>query len=114
VPAEAFLDGPPADGDLLLQRTLREVRAGHLTGAVPTAAVPPRSGRSRWLLAAAAVVIAAAGVGAGILVGAELDEPAAVPVRPGPVCDCPFYCWTVRGPSRPEPGGQPSPTQRVA
>ena len=27
VPPEAFLDGPPADGDLLLQRTLREVRS---------------------------------------------------------------------------------------
>ena len=26
VPPEAFLDGPPADGDLLLQRTLRAAR----------------------------------------------------------------------------------------
>src|SRR4029453_9425976 len=26
VPPEAFLDGPPEDGDLLLQRTLRAVR----------------------------------------------------------------------------------------
>ncbi|MFE2147373.1 zf-HC2 domain-containing protein, partial [Streptomyces sp. NPDC059456] len=27
VPAEAFLDGPPQGGDLLLQRTLRQVRS---------------------------------------------------------------------------------------
>jgi anti-sigma factor RsiW len=27
VPAEAFIDGPPADGDLLLQRTLWQVRS---------------------------------------------------------------------------------------
>ncbi|MFC9294274.1 zf-HC2 domain-containing protein [Streptomyces sp. NPDC057011] len=32
VPEEAFLDGPPQGGDLLLQRTLREVR-GELAGA---------------------------------------------------------------------------------
>jgi hypothetical protein len=28
VPAELLLDGPPDDADLLLQRTLRQVRAG--------------------------------------------------------------------------------------
>ncbi|MET9962895.1 zf-HC2 domain-containing protein [Streptomyces sp. NPDC006326] len=32
VPAEAFLDGPPQGGDLLLQRTLRQVR-GEVAGA---------------------------------------------------------------------------------
>ena len=36
VPPEAFLEGPPADGDLLLQRTLREVR--ELTSPTPAQA----------------------------------------------------------------------------
>lgn len=96
VPPEAFLDGPPADGDLLLQRTVREARAtataaetGRTSARTPdpagaaadiTDAVPAPARRSRWLLAAAAVVvIASAGVGAGVLVSTELDEPGAVP-----------------------------------
>src|SRR5439155_18313994 len=59
VPPEAFLDGPPEGGDLLLQRTLRQVRAD---GA--------RSGRFRVALVAAGVVaFAVATMGVGVLVG---------------------------------------------
>jgi anti-sigma factor RsiW len=74
VPPEAFLDGPPPDGDLLLQRTLREVRAVERVERAPA-----RPARSRWLTAAAVVVIAAAGVGAGVVVGTGLDESDAPP-----------------------------------
>lgn len=67
VPPEAFLDGPPADGDLLLQRTLREVRA-----AAPAA--PPKR-RRPWLLVAAAVVVVAGALGGGIVIGRQsVDE----------------------------------------
>jgi predicted anti-sigma-YlaC factor YlaD len=59
VPPEAFLDGPPEDGDLLLQRTLRQVRAEKA-----------REGRRGGALAVAGVaVIAAAALGAGVLLG---------------------------------------------
>ena len=57
-PPEAFLDGPP-DGDLVLQRALRQVRA-------ETAA---RRRRRRFALAAAAAVVAAAVLGGGFAVG---------------------------------------------
>jgi hypothetical protein len=60
VPPEAFLDGPPPDGDLLLRKTLRRVRDD---------TAPPR----RWTptvitAAAAAVAVAVAG---GVLVGRQ-------------------------------------------
>ncbi|WP_350274642.1 zf-HC2 domain-containing protein [Kribbella sp. HUAS MG21] len=55
VPPEAFLEGPPEGGDLLLQRTLREVR-------------PPKR-RSRWLLVAAAAVVVAGALGGGVVLG---------------------------------------------
>ncbi|MER5176963.1 zf-HC2 domain-containing protein [Streptomyces sp. NPDC002896] len=59
VPPEAFLDGPPEGGDLLLQRTLRQVRN-------------ERAGverRRRVVLAAVAAVAAAAVLGGGVLIG---------------------------------------------
>ena len=60
VPPEAFLDGPPPDGDLLLQRTLRASRAAAEPSVSP--AVPSR--RPRLLLvAASAAVIAASALG---------------------------------------------------
>ncbi|MFI5608902.1 anti-sigma factor family protein [Amycolatopsis sp. NPDC051903] len=59
LPPEALLDGPPDDADLLLQRTLRQVRT-ESAGA---------RGRGRILAASAAVVVAAAALGAGVLVG---------------------------------------------
>jgi anti-sigma factor RsiW len=80
VPPEAFLDGPPEDGDLLLQRTLREVRG--------------ISARQRvWggsLAAAGLVAVVALSVGAGVLVGHQtapagggVAAPTASPLPPG-------------------------------
>lgn len=59
VPPEAFLDGPPADGDLMLRRTLQKVRAETLAGS-----------RTRSLLVTAAAVVAVAiALGGGVLLG---------------------------------------------
>jgi hypothetical protein len=89
VPPEAFLDGPPADGDLLLQRTLREVRstaaaevaAAEAATAAPPAAAAPRKKRSSWYLMAAAVVLIAGALVGGVLIGrqtvADPDAPVA-------------------------------------
>jgi anti-sigma factor RsiW len=80
VPPEAFLDGPPSDGDLLLQRTLRAARGLD----EPAAPAVTASRRTRWLMAAASVaVIAAAALGGGVLIGRETaeyasDQPTAV------------------------------------
>ena len=63
VPPEAFLDGPPEGGDMLLQRTLRRVRAEE----PPVAARRPRRGLA--MAGAAALVIVA--LGAGVLVGRD-------------------------------------------
>ena len=65
VPPEAFLDGPPADGDLLLQRTLRAARVE----AAPNSQRKPS--RRRWLLAAAAVVVVAGALGGGVAIGRQ-------------------------------------------
>lgn len=59
VPPEAMLDGPPEGGDLLLQRTLRQVRAER--GGVAR--------RRQFALGAAAAVVAAVVLGAGVFVG---------------------------------------------
>lgn len=59
VPPEAFLDGPPEDGDLLLRRTLRRV-------ATEAPAAPRRTGL--YVAAAAAVVVA---LGGGVLLGRQ-------------------------------------------
>ncbi|WP_328326370.1 zf-HC2 domain-containing protein [Kribbella sp. NBC_00382] len=83
VPPEAFLDGPPEDGDLLLQRTLRQVRSeaaeaepvGHQV-AEQTAGGSRK--RGPWLLVAAAVVVVAGALGGGVLIGRQsVDEPVA-------------------------------------
>jgi hypothetical protein len=58
LPPEAFLDGPP-DADMMLQRTLRQVRTE--TGA--------RRRRRRFVLVAAAAAVAAVVLGGGITVG---------------------------------------------
>jgi anti-sigma factor RsiW len=65
IPPEAFLDGPPPDGDFLLQRTLQEVRA-ESTRRV-------RFTRAAWALAAAAVVAVA--LAGGIVVGRAGSPP---------------------------------------
>ncbi|HEY0813366.1 MAG TPA: zf-HC2 domain-containing protein [Pseudonocardia sp.] len=68
LPPEAFLDGPP-DGDLVLQRTLRQIRA-------ETSA--QRRRRLLSVVAAAAVVVAAI-AGGGVAIGR-----ASVPLVPPP------------------------------
>ena len=68
LPPEAFLDGPP-DGDLVLQRTLRQIRAE--TGS-------RRRRRVFGMVAAAAVVVAAV-AGGGVAIGR-----ASVPLVPPP------------------------------
>jgi hypothetical protein len=60
VPPEAFIDGPPEDGDLLLRRTLRQVRTE----------APPRRRVSAGFAVAAAVAVAVA-LGGGVLLGRE-------------------------------------------
>jgi anti-sigma-K factor RskA len=71
VPPEAFLDGPPDDGELVLQRTLRAARASE---AMPAGEQP--SQRRRWMsAAAAAAVIAAIALGGGVLIGQRTAEP---------------------------------------
>jgi hypothetical protein len=78
VPPEAFLDGPPADGDLLLQRTLREVRVTAVQPLVAPAATARATRRSRWWLVAAAVLVVAGAVGGGVVIGRQtVDQQAA-------------------------------------
>ncbi|WP_030439932.1 anti-sigma factor [Actinoplanes subtropicus] len=74
LPPEAFLDGPPPDGDFLLQNTLREVRR-----------ISSRQAwRNRALAAAAAVVAVVVALGAGAVVGRGTARPVAVaPTVPG-------------------------------
>lgn len=70
VPPEAMLDGPPEGGDLLLQRTLRQVRGER--GGVAR--------RRQFALGAAAAVVAALVLGAGVFVGkATSPEVTALP-----------------------------------
>jgi RNA polymerase sigma-70 factor (ECF subfamily) len=59
VPEAMLLDGPPEGGDLLLQRTLRQVRA-ETTG---------RRHRRTALVTAAAAVVLAVAIGGGVVVG---------------------------------------------
>ena len=64
VPPEAFLDGPPEGGDMLLQRTLRQVRAEE-----PSTTVQRRPRRGLALAGAAVLVVAA--LGGGVVVGRQ-------------------------------------------
>jgi putative zinc finger protein len=70
VPPEAFLDGPPEGGELLLQRTLREVRQAAVEPA-PVQTPPARKKSRVWLLAAAAVVVVAGALGGGVALGRQ-------------------------------------------
>ncbi|WP_410574550.1 anti-sigma factor family protein [Amycolatopsis sp. cmx-4-61] len=79
VPPEAFLDGPPEGGDLLLQKTLRRVREEEERVA------PARSAGRRGLALVAAAVLVVAALGGGILVGRQTgggSEPLAIPAPP--------------------------------
>lgn len=60
VPPEAFIDGPPEEGDLLLRRTLRQVRDES-----------PAPRRFSAGIAVAAAVAVAVALGGGILLGRE-------------------------------------------
>ncbi|WP_329045211.1 zf-HC2 domain-containing protein [Amycolatopsis sp. NBC_01488] len=78
VPPEAFLDGPPEGGDLLLQKTLRRVRDEE-------EAAPVRSTSRRGLALVAAAVLVVAALGGGILVGRQTGSdsgPIAIPAQP--------------------------------
>jgi anti-sigma factor RsiW len=78
VPPEAFLDGPP-DGDLVVERAIRQVRRERSGGQ-----------RNRWLLgAAAAAVVIAALVTAGVVIGRGTDtrvtaQPTTSTITPAP------------------------------
>ncbi|GAA5116855.1 anti-sigma factor family protein [Pseudonocardia adelaidensis] len=75
VPPEAFLDGPP-DADLMLQRTVRQVRAEAAT----------QRRRRRFLVAAAAAAAVAVFLGGGVLIGRQTSPPPpAVVAAPGAV-----------------------------
>lgn len=66
VPPEAFLDGPPEGGDLILQRTLRAARAQQ-----PAVTMAPPRRRNFGLVAASVAVLVAAALGGGVLIGRE-------------------------------------------
>lgn len=71
VPPEAFLDGPPEDGDLLLARIMRTARAEQ-AGPPVVRGTAPVPARRRWLrpvAAAAAVVVAAGAFAGGVALG---------------------------------------------
>jgi hypothetical protein len=77
VPVEAVLEGPPEGADLLLQRTLRQVRS---EGAGPP---PASSRRTRWAVALVGAV-AAASLCIGVVVGWSVaDERQGAPGMPG-------------------------------
>jgi hypothetical protein len=77
VPPEAFIDGPPQGTDLLLQRTLRKVRAAEEEAPV---ARPRRSAARRLVAVAAAVAIAGGALAGGIFIGQGGDSgPGATP-----------------------------------
>ncbi|MFC4498094.1 MULTISPECIES: anti-sigma factor family protein [Streptomyces] len=83
VPPEAFIDGPPEGGDLVLQRTLRQARSEGDRSEL----------RRRVALSAVAAVAAAAVLGLGIVLGqgsgTERNEaggtPSSAPVSTPPV-----------------------------
>ncbi len=84
VPPEAFLDGPPEGGDLLLQRTLRAVRHDKA-----------HAGRQRFALVAAGVVaLATVAAGAGVLAGRD-QAPRHDVLPPTPTATAPVNARTV-------------------
>jgi hypothetical protein len=86
VPPEAFLDGPPEGGELLLQKTLRRVREEE-TAAPARTASRPASRRGLALVAAAVLVVAA--LGGGVLVGRQTGSESGPIAIPAPATDVP-------------------------
>ncbi|MCX5380056.1 zf-HC2 domain-containing protein [Streptomyces sp. NBC_00091] len=74
VPEEAFLDGPPQGGDLMLQRTLRQVRGERAAGAR----------RRAGLAGLAAAASLAAVFWAGAQLGGDTGSARALPPPPTP------------------------------
>jgi hypothetical protein len=74
VPEAMLLDGPPEGGDLLLQRTLRQIR-DESTG---------RRHRRTALMSAAAAVVVAAAIASGVVVGRGTVDPAGPTALPAP------------------------------
>lgn len=74
VPDAMLLDGPPEGGDLLLQRTLRQIRTE--SGGNRT--------RRNTLMSSAAVVVVAAAISAGVVVGRVTGDPDQVAAPPTP------------------------------
>jgi hypothetical protein len=97
VPPEAFLDGPPEGGDMLLQRTLRQARAesGEVPRPGPTHA---RRARRRPLpVAASLILLAAAAMSGGVVVGRmTADSPENPPVAAPPPVELPGQVPGVR------------------
>jgi anti-sigma factor RsiW len=90
VPPEAFLEGPPDGGDLLLQRTLREIRAQEGFQAEPQR-------RPRLIAVAGAAAVIVVTLGAGILLGRQSAPDA-------PAQALPPASATTAPPSTPVPG----------
>jgi putative zinc finger protein len=74
VPSEAFLEGPPDGGELLVQRTLRQVREEAARQGL----------RHRSLVGVAAAVTLAAALGAGVLLGRNQESGVVARPTPGP------------------------------
>lgn len=75
LPPEALLDGPPVGADLVMQRTVNQVRAE----------ARAQAGRGRSMAIVAAVVVAAVVLGVGVMVGRSSSGPeVAAPTTPPP------------------------------
>jgi hypothetical protein len=94
IPPEAFLDGPPPDGELLLQRTLRQVRGER-----------GRQDRRRYVLVAAAVVLVAAASFGGAAVLGRDTAPNGPAAAPAPAASAPAPTAAAPTASAPTPPG---------
>ncbi|PWR11027.1 anti-sigma factor [Micromonospora acroterricola] len=94
VPDAMLLDGPPEGGDLLLQRTLRQVR-GESSG---------RRQRRGVVLSAAAAVVLAAAVSGGVVLGRTTGEAPDIEAQPGPSASVSSADPAIRYASASDPG----------